>query len=402
MNWKIIKNEEDYSKAIDALEKLVCIDSPSPKQLEELELATFLVEKYEQENHPIPLPDPIEAIKFRMEQEGLTRKDLAKYIGSASKVSEVLSGKKPLSLAMMRALYEGLGIPAEVLLQEVGKDFPQAVHTMNEYPFLEMFRRGYFEKFKGTLKEAKERSEELLSEFFGGNVTPSFVFCRQKTGSVNANAMNAWYRRVCKRAEEKELPEYISARITKEFCEKVGLLSYYDHGFELAIELLEKNGIAVIFEKHLPKTYLDGAAFFTPTGRPVIALSLRYSRMDNLWFTLLHELGHVCLHLQKEDSCFVDDVTAVDMLEESEVEREADVLAENSLIPQKLWERYKVKLLNMQSLDEVALFAAETQLDRSVLIGRIHKETNNYKLFPGGIRNISDRQKDRLLQGEAC
>ena len=89
---------------------------------EELELLAVLVEKYEEEHYPIEYPDPVEAIKFRMEQEGLEPKDMIKYLGSQSKVSEVLNYKRSLSLAMIRELNQGLDIPAEVLLQNPGQN----------------------------------------------------------------------------------------------------------------------------------------------------------------------------------------------------------------------------------------------------------------------------------------
>ena len=116
-NIHVIKTEEEYKNALARIEKLMEISNPTQAQEDELELLGVLVANYEDKHYPIGLPDPIEAIKFRMDQEGLTRKDLTKYIGSASKVSEVLNHKLPLSLSMMRALNEGLGIPAEVLLQ---------------------------------------------------------------------------------------------------------------------------------------------------------------------------------------------------------------------------------------------------------------------------------------------
>jgi len=116
MKPKVIKNEEEYNMALNQIEELMDASPGSPEE-EELELFSIIVEKHEDEHYPIDLPDPIEAIKFRMEQETLTRKDLAKYIGSLSKVSEVLNHKRPLSLSMIRSLHERLGIPAEVLLQ---------------------------------------------------------------------------------------------------------------------------------------------------------------------------------------------------------------------------------------------------------------------------------------------
>jgi HTH-type transcriptional regulator/antitoxin HigA len=124
MKPKIIKSDLEYRSALAYLHSLMAAAPGSPEE-EQLELVSILIEKYENEHFPIDLPDPIEAIKFSMEQQGLARKDLVPYIGSQSKVSEVLNGKRPLSLSMIRALEKGLGIPSEVLLQEPGKK-PQA------------------------------------------------------------------------------------------------------------------------------------------------------------------------------------------------------------------------------------------------------------------------------------
>lgn len=117
---KMIKTEAEYREAQATLDRLMDAAPGSPEE-QELELLAFLIENYEKEHFPIGLPDPIEAIKFRMEQQGLTRKDLEKYIGSQSKVSEVLNRKRPLSLAMIRALHAGLGISTEVLIQKTEK-----------------------------------------------------------------------------------------------------------------------------------------------------------------------------------------------------------------------------------------------------------------------------------------
>ena len=117
MNPKIIKTNEDYNAALEHIETLMDAPANSPKA-DELDLWTLLVENYENEHYAIDTPDPIEAIKFRMEQEGLRPADLCKYIPNKSKVSEILNYKRPLSLSMIRSLHNGLGIPAEVLVQE--------------------------------------------------------------------------------------------------------------------------------------------------------------------------------------------------------------------------------------------------------------------------------------------
>lgn len=118
MKPKIIRNELDYAAALERVSALMERDpEPLSPEGEELELLALLIEHYEKEAFPIDLPDPISAIQFRMEQQGLKAKDLIPYIGSASKVSEVLSGQRELSKTMIRNLVNGLGIPAEVLLQ---------------------------------------------------------------------------------------------------------------------------------------------------------------------------------------------------------------------------------------------------------------------------------------------
>lgn len=112
---KLLKTEEDYKAALARIDEL--FDSrPGTPEADEMELLVALVEIYEKEHYPIDSPDPIAAIKFRMEQEGLTNADMVAYLGSKSKVSEIFSGKRNLSLAMIRRLIEGLHIPAEVLI----------------------------------------------------------------------------------------------------------------------------------------------------------------------------------------------------------------------------------------------------------------------------------------------
>jgi HTH-type transcriptional regulator/antitoxin HigA len=115
---KPIKTEKDYEKALDEISKL--LDAPvNSKEAEQLELLSILVEAYENEHYKIEAPDPIAAIEFQMEQQGLTRKDLEQYIGSRARVSEVLNYKRPLSLNMIRRLNTGLGIPAEILIRDI-------------------------------------------------------------------------------------------------------------------------------------------------------------------------------------------------------------------------------------------------------------------------------------------
>lgn len=117
MKPKVIKTEADYAAAMARVEAIFDAKPGTPKG-DELEVWLLLVEKYEEANYPIDLPDPIAALRFRMEQAGLKPKDLMPFIGSKSKVSEVLNGQRPLSLTMIRKLVAGLHLPAEVALRE--------------------------------------------------------------------------------------------------------------------------------------------------------------------------------------------------------------------------------------------------------------------------------------------
>ena len=114
MNIKPIKNQEDYDTTLSQIESLMDA-KPNTPQMDELEVLTTLVEVYEEQHYAIDAPDPIEAIKFRMEQEGLKQKDLVSIVGSKSRVSEILNKKRKLTIEMIRNLHKQLHIPVESL-----------------------------------------------------------------------------------------------------------------------------------------------------------------------------------------------------------------------------------------------------------------------------------------------
>jgi HTH-type transcriptional regulator/antitoxin HigA len=114
MNIKPIKTEQDYANTLNQIESLMEAKSNTP-QMDKLEVLTILVEAYEELHYKIEAPDPIEAIKFRMEQEGLKQKDLITIVGSKSRVSEILNKKRKLTIEMIRNLHKQLHIPIESL-----------------------------------------------------------------------------------------------------------------------------------------------------------------------------------------------------------------------------------------------------------------------------------------------
>jgi HTH-type transcriptional regulator/antitoxin HigA len=116
MDISPIKTEADYQSALQEIDRLFKA-APDTPEGDRLELLATLVEAFEEKHYSIPQPDPIEAIMYHMESHGLSRSDLEPYLGSRTRVSEILDRKRPLSLEMIRRLHKGLGIPAEILIQ---------------------------------------------------------------------------------------------------------------------------------------------------------------------------------------------------------------------------------------------------------------------------------------------
>ncbi|MBK9332113.1 MAG: transcriptional regulator [Ignavibacteria bacterium] len=117
MKIKPVRNKKDHEKALKRIDELWGCKKNSPEG-DEFEILLTLTEKYEDEHFPIPPPDPIEAIKFRLDQLNLTRAELVKFIGYKSRISEILTGKRKLTLHMIRTLNKKLKIPAEILIKE--------------------------------------------------------------------------------------------------------------------------------------------------------------------------------------------------------------------------------------------------------------------------------------------
>ena len=157
---------------------------------------------------------------------------------------------------------------------------------------------------------------------------------------------------------------------------KIVRSSYYSEGPRLVPELLNKRGIHFVLLSHLPKTYLDGACFLSPAGRPVIGMTLRYDRLDNFWFTLLHELAHVKLHVHEDGPAFFDD-TEHDACEDDDPrEAEANAFARDRLIPDAVWQIGGPAPALASNDDQAVLDLAERlEISPAIIAGRIRWET---------------------------
>ncbi len=248
-----------------------------------------------------------------------------------------------------------------------------------QLPAREMAKRGWFDvPRKGDVYE-------LARDYFMRAAGPQFAsaYHRKKMhgGSVpNEYALLAWQARILERArdivETSDPPEFIAD--DRWIADLVALTRRKD-GPKRAQALLLSKGIILVTEKHLSDTYLDGGAMLDRDGRPIIGLTLRFDRLDNFWFVLLHELGHVFLHLMEglRYDFFDEEETAGD----DKVEREADVFALDSLIPEARWD----ECLSRFALSEeaVQIDAKNLGIDASIIAGRIRKERGDYTILAG-------------------
>lgn len=386
MEFRVIHSDEQYESYLAEAEKLASRDPiPGSNDAERLELLSVLLESYERKRFKFPEVDPIQAIRFRMEEQNLQQKDLVPFIGSTSRVSEVLSGQRRLTIDMIRALTSGLGIPTEVLVGRVQSDeADEAAIPFERLPYKEMAKRGYFTDIaKGQRIEAREQLKLFLAQI--GVVQPqTFLFRRTlNVGSrkpANKYALYAWVIRVLVQSRKRRasLSTYDSSKLTDAVLRDVARLSWSAKGPLLAEEFLAQVGISLVIEPHLRETRLDGAALLDEDGTPIIALTLRRNQIDSFWFTLMHELIHVQRHLKNNRETFIDDTQIEE--DEDPREREANRAASDILIPRNIWRR-STAFLKRTDVDAIKALAYDLRIHPAIVAGRIQRDTGNYKIL---------------------
>lgn len=362
---------------------------PGTEEFDELDVLADLVELYESKHYPIGKPSPVAAIKFRMEQALLTPRDLIPFIGSRSKVSEVLSGKRAITMPMARALHEHLGIPADILLQKPEVTFDDTLANLewSRFPLTAMARMGWIPDAPDPLDRAEQVVRDLINRAGGQDVASAPLNFDNELSRTNAKAdpyaLRAWCWQVLAEANENgPNVDYERGTITLEFLKTVSRLSRSAAGPRQAKEFLANNGIALVIVQQLPRTYLDGAAMRLADGRPVVGLTLRNDRIDDFWFCLAHELAHIGRHLDTDrGSAFFDDMSLRKVKREREdpCEREADDWAKEALIPRAVWEISDLK--DRPTSMGVLSLANALEIHPAIVAGQVRYERQNYRLL---------------------
>jgi HTH-type transcriptional regulator/antitoxin HigA len=248
-----------------------------------------------------------------------------------------------------------------------------------QLPYKEMIKRKWYDVPRGG------NPVEKVKEYFLHAAGPQFatVFHRKKmrSGNVpNEYALLAWQARILELARDKIEKDTVGTfELDDRWLPELARLTKRKDGPKRARNLLAEKGIVLVVERHLPGSYLDGAAMLANAETPVVGLTLRHDRLDNFWFVLLHELAHVFLHLfDALRFDFFDEESATDS---DPIEAEADKFALDTLIPEAVWDQ----CLSRFALSEeaVRIDAEAIGIEPSIIAGRIRKERGNYTILSG-------------------
>jgi HTH-type transcriptional regulator / antitoxin HigA len=363
---KPIRSDADLEVALARAREL--IRKSDPKSKDELEVLQALIERWERTNHAIPAATPAEAIRFRMSQSGMRPRDLEPYLGAKSRVSEIINGQRQPTVDQIRALNQHLGIPVESLigltkLEAVSRPSGALIAAENELKRL------------GVMKPT-----DALPSFVAraARVVPSIALLRKtRTERTNAKtdfgALEAWCAAVLQKADKLR----VSKQSLKNAAQARALakLSARSDWHTKLTGWLADVGVAFVTLDHLPGTFLDGAAIRLEDGTPVIALTLRHDRLDNFWFTLLHEFAHVSLHLSLDTPLILDDL---DVRSTDGIEAEADAFARDALIPSSIWTSRSSPDM---SIGDVEKLARDAGIHPAIAAGRWRYEYGDYRRF---------------------
>lgn len=394
MEPRIIKNEAQYRAALAEVERLAAEDpTAGSADGDRLELLAKLVEDYEKERFKFKRPNPVEAIRFRMEEQGLRQKDIAPLLGGKNRASEVLARKRPLTLPMVRALSESLRIPAELLIREPEPTVYSEDESEDEIPMQYLVKSGWFEGEEARRLTKGAVVARYLRPRAGGPLYLRRTITYGATPETNKTRLRLWVSKVRELAAEsrRQRGPWRPDTMNEEFLSFVARLSGAERGPRLAQELLAEKGIAMIVWPALPQTKLDGAAMLDPEGAPIVGLTLRHDRLDSFWFTLLHELVHAWKHLPEKDLAIADESVEEGHDDDSK-EAEANRLARDVFISRSLWKRTDAFL--RPSVETIRALADRLHIGPAIVAGRLRREKTGYAAFSGLVGN---RQVRRLF-----
>ncbi|MFB2760630.1 ImmA/IrrE family metallo-endopeptidase [Shewanella xiamenensis] len=257
-------------------------------------------------------------------------------------------------------------------------------HVKENYasiPVKELIKRGLVES--STIPD--------VAAFFATNLSQASLYKKSQTKSQLSGS--TWSTIVRHNAQASrmhgELGDYSPGSLGRKFFTKLTKLSTEPENILQVKSILAENGIALFYEPAIKNSGVDGVTGKLPDGTPYIGMSLRHSRLDNFWFTLLHELGHVVLHYDLLDEPIIDNFDEeTGSPSESEIESEANHFALNHLIPLRTWKTSKVFFGKYSDKDTVVELAKQIGTHPAIVAGRVRKEFNDYRVHSDIVHQI--------------
>lgn len=318
---------------------------------------------------------------------GMSQKDLGDFLGVAEQQIQRYESDRyrMASLDRLTEVADALNVRIVERAQLVGSPKLDSVDpsVWQAFPLAEMFKRGWFEDFSGTLSQAKKAASDLIPTFLQGShsqFAPMALHRKsvRSSGQVHEAAIAAWEARV-RTLADRNPPDRAFDRdhLTADWVRGLVGLSLEDNGPRLAVDYLREAGISLVVERHLPGTLLDGAALASADHHAIVAMTLRHDRLDNFWFTLLHEIGHLKLHIRLGEYAAIFDDN--DSPAADKVEQDADFFAQEALIPEANWNLAVSRFTRNDKA--VVADAKRFGVAPAVIAGRIRRDANDYTLF---------------------
>lgn len=349
---------------------------------------------------PAEVFPPGEFLQDELEARGWSQADLADILGKDTKtVSEIILGKRRITPEMARLLSQALETSPQVWLNlesqyqlyksersiPVADDVSRRARLYEKYPVRDMIKRGWIDQ-----TESVDVLEAQLNDF----ATPIPFAARRKDDQTKTPLQLAWLHRTYNLSRRMSVEKFTDERLDKVFEELKPLLNSPDDVRKVP-ETLSKAGVRFLIVEALPGSKIDGACFWLDSESPVVAVSLRYDRIDHFWFTLLHELQHVKLGHGKAHPILDLDIMKNDTV--SEEERDADQGASSFLIPPEELKDFIARVKPLISTSQIKAFANRIGVHMGVVVGQLQHR----KLIDWG-RNRSALVKIRSIITETA
>lgn len=340
---------------------------------------------------------PGETLKDELDAREISQTDFANDIGiSPTQLNEIIKGKRNITADFALLLEKALGIKAEFWMNlqtsyeldvsRIKEKNIQKFSQVERWNTIKLYVPISYYKKQGLLSDNLEENENKVKEIYNEstidgiiNATSKPCYARFKKSSAlagNIGNIVGWQKLVEWRAK-KVIVEPFSIKQKNELIDELKKISTKKNLVSNTVKLLSRYGIILIVQEKPDKAPIDGMAFWT-NDNPAIGVTLRHNRVDNFIFTIMHELGHIYLHLYKNRKKeFIENLDDHTYMSKTPEENEANEFASNNLIPTDKWEEFRMNHFNIDD-DDIIKFANELKINPATVRGRLCHEDHNY------------------------